>query len=143
MSVETVEYYLLSGVYTTPKSIIINFRLQYDLNGEDRLVSLEEDKMDYQGYHDNAGLYIMLYKEVAQLRWLTGDMHFENAVVGYMCRECGFRRFKVNHLAVLRDVLDKNPSFRITSKELRLKVSGFITVYYVCMYIGFCIVILV
>lgn len=126
-----VEYYLLSGVYTTPKSITINFRLEYDLNGGDRLVSLEEDQLDYQGYHDNAGLYIMLYKVIGRLRRLTGDMHFENAVVGHMCRECGFSRFTVNKLSRLRDVLDKNPSFRITSKQVRMKVSGFV----LCMHV--------
>lgn len=113
-----IENYHLAGVYITPKKVSIEFSLDYTRNHNSSLVDFKEEQSEYNGYHDNAGLYIMIYRSIGQLRRITGDMQVENAVVGYLCRECGFSRHDYNKLSRLPSVLDKVPQYRITECQL-------------------------
>ena len=60
--------YTLKGIYRTPKKLRIEFDLYFNRLNADNQVRLEERlPADHDGssvgYHDNVGLYIMIYRD--------------------------------------------------------------------------------
>lgn len=132
-----VRYLALNGVYITPKKLKIEFYLTFDRDWEDHCVELEEILPSNHhggsvGYHENAGLYIMLFRRIHQISIKYNDRMFENRVMGYIARECGYKRTDYNKLGRLKTVLDKTPNFVIKHEDLMIVSNYFM--FIMCLF---------